>query len=434
MHYVKHFKINNVDTKQVACIELHGAPNAATEGAVGVLGIDVDSPAREMYRCVGVSGSIYTWKACTIEGANAVIVDILHDMDLGVATASHSASEIWELVKGGSVVIAVRNGEFYYQFNRVEVSTDGKVEGAKFTYTEVSEDNTLVTTYGVTIDESKEVAVWENELEGGSGADGEDGITPVFEVDEVVTLEAGEHAYVDIDNADPAHPRISFGIPKGADGKDGSSADISELEEDVETLKQQMANLLYTAISVTSFTHNAGTKEYGQTVSSVNLSWAINKTPTALTLDGEALDVSLRSKALTGLSITKDKNKTWKLVATDERGAKSEKTTTISFCNGVYYGVGAAQDAYDSAFVMGLTKNLRSNKLTSVTVTAGEGEYIFYCLPKRMGTCTFKVGGFEGGFELVATMSFTNASGYTEDYYIYKSVNANLGKTTVSIS
>lgn len=382
MHYVKHFKINNVDTKQVACIELHGAPNAATEGAVGVLGIDVDSPAREMYRCVGVSGSIYTWKACTIEGANAVIVDILHDMDLGVATASHSASEIWELVKGGSVVIAVRNGEFYYQFNRVEVSTDGKVEGAKFTYTEVSEDNTLVTTYGVTIDESKDVAVWENELEGGSGG----------------------------------------------------SADISELEEDVETLKQQMANLLYTAISVTSFTHNAGTKEYGQTVSSVNLSWAINKTPTALTLDGVALDVSARSKALTGLSITKDKNKTWKLIATDERGAKSEKTTTISFCNGVYYGVGAAQDAYDSAFVRGLTKNLRSNKLTSVTVTAGAGEYIFYCLPKRMGTCTFKVGGFEGGFELVATMSFTNASGYTEEYYIYKSVNANLGKTTVSIS
>ena len=38
MHYVKHFKINGVDTKQVACIELQGAPNAATEGAVGVLG------------------------------------------------------------------------------------------------------------------------------------------------------------------------------------------------------------------------------------------------------------------------------------------------------------------------------------------------------------------------------------------------------------
>ena len=61
MHYVKHFNICDVDTKQVACIELHGKPNAATEGAVGVLGIDVDSPLHETYKCVAVNGSIYTW-------------------------------------------------------------------------------------------------------------------------------------------------------------------------------------------------------------------------------------------------------------------------------------------------------------------------------------------------------------------------------------
>lgn len=61
MHYVKQFHINGVDTKQVACIELHGKPNAATEGAVGVLGIDVDSPLHDVYKCVAVHGSIYTW-------------------------------------------------------------------------------------------------------------------------------------------------------------------------------------------------------------------------------------------------------------------------------------------------------------------------------------------------------------------------------------
>jgi hypothetical protein len=62
MHYVKQFKINGVDTKQVACIELHGRPNAATEGAVGVLGIDMDSPLHDVYKCVAVNGSIYTWE------------------------------------------------------------------------------------------------------------------------------------------------------------------------------------------------------------------------------------------------------------------------------------------------------------------------------------------------------------------------------------
>lgn len=62
MHYVKQFNINGVDTKQVACIELQGKPNAATEGAVGVLGIDVTSPTHEVYKCVGVNGSVYTWE------------------------------------------------------------------------------------------------------------------------------------------------------------------------------------------------------------------------------------------------------------------------------------------------------------------------------------------------------------------------------------
>ena len=62
MNYVKQFHINGVDTKQVACIELQGAPNAATEGAVGVLGMDMTSPTHDVYRCVAVNGSVYTWE------------------------------------------------------------------------------------------------------------------------------------------------------------------------------------------------------------------------------------------------------------------------------------------------------------------------------------------------------------------------------------
>lgn len=62
MHYVKHFDINGVDTKQVACIELPSKPNAATEGSVGLLGIDMSSPTHDVYKCVAVNGSIYTWE------------------------------------------------------------------------------------------------------------------------------------------------------------------------------------------------------------------------------------------------------------------------------------------------------------------------------------------------------------------------------------
>ena len=62
MKYVKHFTINGINTTQVGCIELNGRPNAATVGAVGLLGIDVTSPTHDVYKCVAVNGSIYTWE------------------------------------------------------------------------------------------------------------------------------------------------------------------------------------------------------------------------------------------------------------------------------------------------------------------------------------------------------------------------------------
>lgn len=67
MHYVKHFNINGVQTRQVACIELQGKPNAATQGHVGVLGIDITSPTHDVYKCVAVNGAIYTWELFTGE-------------------------------------------------------------------------------------------------------------------------------------------------------------------------------------------------------------------------------------------------------------------------------------------------------------------------------------------------------------------------------
>ena len=62
MHYVKGFNVNGVYTKQVACIELNGKPNAATEGYVGLLGMDMSSPTHDVYKCVAVNGAICTWE------------------------------------------------------------------------------------------------------------------------------------------------------------------------------------------------------------------------------------------------------------------------------------------------------------------------------------------------------------------------------------
>lgn len=61
MNYVKYFDILGVNTAQIPCIELQGVPNTATEGAVGLLGINMLSEEHELYKCVEVKGNVYTW-------------------------------------------------------------------------------------------------------------------------------------------------------------------------------------------------------------------------------------------------------------------------------------------------------------------------------------------------------------------------------------
>ena len=44
------------------------------------------------------------------------------------------------------------------------------------------------------------------------------------------------------------------------------------------------------------------------------------------------------------------------------------------------------------------------------------------------------VGGFSGGFALVDTISYKNAYGHTEDYYVYRSDHESLGQTAVTVA
>ena len=74
MKYVKHFDILGVDTAQIPCIELQGVPNAATVGAVGLLGMDMTSEGHEIYKCVAVNGSVYTWE-CIVRGKDGTCVN-----------------------------------------------------------------------------------------------------------------------------------------------------------------------------------------------------------------------------------------------------------------------------------------------------------------------------------------------------------------------
>jgi hypothetical protein len=207
-----------------------------------------------------------------------------------------------------------------------------------------------------------------------------------------------------------------------------SGEEFAKLKQDIDDLR---ADMNYVPIDITSISISPKTAELGSTVPSVVISWEINKKPETLFLDNVPLHVDQRSITISDVA----KTVKYTIKASDERNAEDTAEVTMNLYNGVYYGAAVVPGTLDSAFVLGLCDPVLTNSRgRTITVNAADGQYIWYALPVRLGKCTFTVGGFTGGFDLVDTIDFENNSGYTEQYYIYRSTNLVPGETKVVIS
>lgn len=208
---------------------------------------------------------------------------------------------------------------------------------------------------------------------------------------------------------------------------------VTGMQEDIRKIKEELA---YVPLDITGISKNVGsTYEIGTKIYSVTVNWTINKDPVSQTFDGAAVDPAERSATMDyagGLTT----NKTFTVIATDEKDVTDKETTSISFYNGVYYGVLADGEEIDSAAVLTLAKKLQSGLALTFTATAEAGQRHAYAIPARYGTPVFIDGdtNFPAGFDKAATILFENASGYEENYDVYLSANAGLGKMTVVVS
>lgn len=215
-------------------------------------------------------------------------------------------------------------------------------------------------------------------------------------------------------------------------GGEGGATTADKVGYGDTTVADVLDNLTYTPVKISSFTNNVGSVERGRTITDVALYWSVtgNKV-NGLKLGEEAQDLASKGKTLTKQTITKDT--TWTLTATDSKGAKATATTGIYFKDKRYWGVGKVDDTgVDSAFVLGLSGSELADKgAKSFTVTAADGNYIYYAIPASWGDPRFFIGGFEGGLDLLKTFDLTNAAGAVVSYNVYRSNNPDLGETTV---
>ena len=212
--------------------------------------------------------------------------------------------------------------------------------------------------------------------------------------------------------------------------------DVSVTNPGYSTAQEIFDDLLYVPIAITSFAPNTSIYEIGVTISQLGFNWTYNKNPiVAQTLTGphDAIVLGITERSAT-VDFTPNLGTTsnFTLGVDDDEGS-TQSVKTVQFINGIYYG-DAPAGAVDSAFILTLNKNLQTAIAYNYSSTAGVDVYAWYAHKKSLGVATFTVGGFEGGFNAPTTLSFTNASGYTEDYYVYRSTNPEIGPVTIVVS
>lgn len=206
-------------------------------------------------------------------------------------------------------------------------------------------------------------------------------------------------------------------------------------------LREEMGGLSYVPIDIISFTTDPYYEKGFVMKSQMQFNWELTKVPNTLAIEGLNADANTITPSQKGQLMTSSypamsEDTTFTLVATDAKG-EDRMDFTVKFVLPLYYGklVLDSTSILDASILNKdiLTKVLSETKEITFTVAPGVSEYIIFASPVDYGECSFKVGGFDGGFVKAATVSKTNDYNVSAEYYIYKSSNANLGTTTVQV-
>lgn len=226
-----------------------------------------------------------------------------------------------------------------------------------------------------------------------------------------------------IDNSDTGEWDFDGATIKNANLEGGITDAYSNPEyPDLTTKTLALDYLLYTKPNILTFTNDVNVREKGTIVNNVILDWTINKSVDKQTINNGVGDIAsnLRTKSLInqGLSVTI----TYQLTVTDTQGNTDIANTSIKFLNKLYRGT-SPNGSLNNAQILALASNqyIEASSFPVTFTMNGNGEYLYFALPSSLGPVTFTVNGLVNTAWIETLQSFTNSSGFTEQYRIYRS-------------
>lgn len=197
---------------------------------------------------------------------------------------------------------------------------------------------------------------------------------------------------------------------------------LATFDERIKVLEKAGPNIVIASFKSTPVTALAGS------TAAVKLEWETNVEARLTTING--MNVAGNSYTAVGVNSTR----TFTLEVTDKSGNVDVATTRIDFVNNIIYG-GSNDEAPTSNTLNLLSTKVLSDEVSRViNIDTGSGAYAYFAYPKRLGKVKFITHGmFEGGFEDPEIVAYSNAAGFNEEYYAYRSSYKITGVTEIQV-
>ncbi len=219
---------------------------------------------------------------------------------------------------------------------------------------------------------------------------------------------------------------LEFDTGKASTGGASDANDVTYDNPNYSTVQAALDALLYQFPLITTFINNVNTVETGVTITSVTLSWTYNKAMTSASLN-QGIGAIPPTDLMHVVSGSFTVDKTWTLTASDGANSTS-RNSTIAFRQKRYWGVNAAT-SLDTAAILALgNSEFATNFNKAAIYDATGGKYPYFAYPATFGIPSqVTVGGLAFSDFNVATQSFTNSSGFTENYHVIRFNNIQSG-------
>lgn len=199
----------------------------------------------------------------------------------------------------------------------------------------------------------------------------------------------------------------------------------------ITNVQEALDSLLYVSPDITNLSITPSIVEIGTTITDATLNWNLNKTFTSLSINNGVGSIAsnLLTIALNSLALTT--NTTYTITGSD--GTNTDNASvTLNFRSRKWWGTNAL-NTFTGANILSLQNNeLATNRQQTRTINGG-GEYIWFAFPTSFGVPSFIVNGLPNTAFTTQTVSHTNASGNTQDYYVIRTNTVQNGTLTIQI-